>query len=420
MRRRLALLVTATTSLVLIAMLVPMALLVRSAAENGAVAQATTEAQSVAALIGTVDLAALALTANRSSAANGHQISVFLPDGTVVGASTARSPAVELAARGRSLSAEAPGGGREILVAVQGETGTSVVRVLLTADDLSRGVQAAWLGLLLLGLTLIGVGMLIADRLAVALTRPMTGLAHVSHRLAGGDLAARAAPTGPPEIRAAALALNHLATRIDDLLHEERESVADISHRLRTPLTGLRLEAESLTDPEEAERLGGRVDALDRAVTSVIVDVRRRTRERGSCDATTVVAARVTFWSVLAEEQNRPLTLTLPDTPLPVATSADDLAATVDALLENVFAHTPEGVPMSVRLTPTPSGAELAVTDSGPGMRTEALERGRSGGDSTGLGLDIARRTAQSAGGTMTLTTPPNGGTTVTLTFATP
>ncbi|MEO3859209.1 HAMP domain-containing sensor histidine kinase [Acrocarpospora sp. B8E8] len=419
MRRRLALLVTATTSLVLIAMLVPMALLVRSAAENGAVAQATTEAQSVAAVIGTVDPAALALTANRSAAASGHQISVFLPDGTAVGAQATRSPAVELAARGRSLSAEAPGGGREILVAVQGESGTSVVRVLLSANDLSRGVQAAWLGLLLLGLILIGLGVIVADRLAVALTRPMTGLAQVSHRLAGGDLAARAAPTGPPEIRAAALALNHLATRIDALLHEERESVADISHRLRTPLTGLRLEAESLTNPEEAERLGIRVDALDRAVTSVIVDVRRRTRERGSCDATAVVAARVTFWSVLAEEQNRPLTLSLPDSPLPVATSADDLAAAVDALLENVFAHTPEGVPMSVRLTPATPGAELTVTDSGPGIPAPA-ERGRSGGNSTGLGLDIARRTAQSAGGTMTVDTPPGGGTTVTLTFASP
>jgi signal transduction histidine kinase len=359
------------------------------------------------------------LTANRSSAASGHQISVFLPDGTVVGAQAIRSPAVELAARGRSLSAEASGGGREILVAVQGESGTSVVRVLLSADDLSRGVQAAWLGLLLLGLILIGLGVIVADRLAVALTRPMTSLAQVSHRLAGGDLAARAAPTGPPEIRAAALALNHLATRIDALFHEERESVADISHRLRTPLTGLRLEAESLSNPEEAERLGTRVDALDRAVSSVIVDVRRRTRERGSCDATTVVSGRVTFWSVLAEEQSRPLTLSLPDSPLPVATSADDLAAAVDALLENVFAHTPEGVPMSVRLTPTALGAELIVTDSGPGLPV-VTERGRSGGNSTGLGLDIARRTAQSAGGTMALSTPPGGGTTVTLTFAAP
>ncbi|WP_214109912.1 sensor histidine kinase [Acrocarpospora catenulata] len=419
MRRRLALLVTATTSLVLIAMLVPMALLVRAAAENGAVAQATTEGQSVAAAVGTVSPEALTLTAERASAGSGHQITVFLPDGTALGAPADRSPAVELAARGRSLSAETPDGGREILVAVQGGNGTTVVRVLLTADDLSRGVRSAWLGLLLLGLVLIGLGMAVADRLAVALTRPMTGLARVSHRLAGGDLAARAVPAGPPEVRAAGLALNHLADRIGDLLTEERESAADISHRLRTPLTGLRLEAESLADPEEAERLGARVDALDRAVTSVINDVRRRTRERGSCDATAVVADRVTFWSVLAEEQDRTVTLDLPAGPLPVATSPDDLAATLDALLENVFAHTPEGVPLSVRLTPTGTGALLEVTDAGPGMPS-SLERGRSGGNSTGLGLDIARRTAESAGGAMSVRTPAGGGTTVALTFARP
>ncbi|WP_202862978.1 HAMP domain-containing protein [Ornithinimicrobium murale] len=52
-----------------------------------------------------------------------------------------------------------------------------------------------------------------------------------------GELDARVRPSGPGEVRAIGGALNHLATRIGELLAAERESVADLSHRLRTPLT---------------------------------------------------------------------------------------------------------------------------------------------------------------------------------------
>ncbi|MCG5211860.1 sensor histidine kinase [Streptosporangium sp. KLBMP 9127] len=416
MRRWLAVLVAATTSLVLIALLVPLALLVSAVAESGAVARATGEAESVAIAVATVDRETLALTVQQAAESSGHPITVFLPDGGSVGSPATRSPAVTLATtRGRSLAAEAPGG-REILVAVQGPPGgTSVVRTFLTDADLAYGVRETWLGMLLLGLVLIGVGIVVADRLAQAVIRPMTATARVAHRLAAGDLSARAVPGGPPEAKAAALALNRLAGRIGELLAEERENVADLSHRLRTPLTGLRLDAEALRDPEESARIGARADDLERAVTWVITEARHRSSERGHCDAAAVVAERVTFWSALAEDQERTTTADLHPGPLPVAVGAAELAACVDALLGNVFAHTPEGTNLSVRLAP---GVLLEITDEGGGFPADRLERGRSGAGSTGLGLDIARRTAESAGGTLTLGRGPAGGARVTVTLS--
>ncbi|MEU8396539.1 HAMP domain-containing sensor histidine kinase [Nonomuraea sp. NPDC048892] len=402
MRRWLALLVAATTSLVLIALLVPMALLIRAVAENGAMSRATTAAESVAVAVGTDELAVAVEQVSRP-------VTVFLPGGGLLGAKAARSDAVRLAATGRSVTAEAPGG-REVLVSAQSPEGTAVIRVFVADAELMRGVREAWLALLLLGLGLVVLGIVLADRLALAVTRPVDGLARVSHRLAGGDLSARAEPGGPPEVRSVALALNHLATRIDELLVAERESVADLSHRLRTPLTGLRLDAESLRDPEEAARVQARVDALERAVSSVITEARRRSAGRESCDAAAVVRERVRFWSVLAEDQGREVTVALPDGPLPVAVGAEELAAVVDALLGNVFAHTPEGVSMAVRLQPRPTGALLTVADAGPGFEPALLERGNSGGGSTGLGLDIARRTAESSGGGLTVSRSPDGG----------
>ncbi|MDP9845719.1 sensor histidine kinase [Streptosporangium lutulentum] len=415
MRRWLALLVAATTSLVLVALLVPLALLVRTVAESGVVSEAGAEADSVAVAVGTVDADTLRLTAERAA----HPVTIFLPDGQVIGVPAPRSAAVELASRGHSVTA-AVAGGREILVAVQGAPGgTAVVRVFLDDAELTRGVPRVWAGLAALGLVLVGLGILVGDRLARALIRPIMSLAGVSHRLAAGDLSARTVPEGPPEVHAVGLALNHLAGRITGLLAEERENVADLSHRLRTPLTALRLETESLEDPEEAARIEARVDALERAVTSVITEARQRARDRAECDAVTVTGARVAFWSVLAEDQARHFTLHLSPGPLLVAVAADELAACVDALLGNVFAHTPEGVPFSVRLEPAPGGALLTVSDAGPGFATHAsLERGESGAGSTGLGLDIARRTAESSGGSLSLRSSPEGGASVILFLA--
>lgn len=412
MRRWLALLVAATTSVVLIALLVPMALLIRAVAENDAMSRATAAAESVSVAVGTPDLE---LAVQRVA----RPVTVFLPDGRTLGAAAPRSDALRLAATGRSVTAEAAGG-REVLSSAQSPEGTVVTRVFVSEAELGRGVPEAWGALAALGLALVVLGILLADRLALAVTRPVDGLARVSLRLAGGDLAARAEPGGPPEVRSVAMALNHLAGRIDDLLAAERESVADLSHRLRTPLTGLRLDAESLRDPEEAARVGARVDALERAVSAVITDARRRSAGRESCDAAAVVRGRVRFWSVLAEDQGREVTVSVPAGELPVAVGEADLAACVDALLGNVFAHTPEGVPFAVRLEGRPEGAALTVRDEGPGFDAALLRRGDSGGGSTGLGLDIARRTAEASGGSLAVSTAPEGGAVVELVLRAP
>jgi signal transduction histidine kinase len=402
MRQRLAVLVAAAMSLVLAAFLLPLALLVRTVAADRAVSQATAEAQGLVSVIATGDGQALALAVEEMSA--DRDVAVFLPGGTVVGDQVTATPGVELARRGNSLSVDTAAG-REILIAVGLPQGTAVVRTVVPREELTRGVRRAWLILAALGLLMLMAGIAVADRLARRLVRPIGALAGVSHRLAGGDLQARAEPDGPPEVRAVAAALNHLAGRIEDLVRNERESIADLSHRLRTPLTALRLEADALTNAEDAARVGGHVAALDRAVSAVIEEARRRGTEPGACDAAAVVAQRVAFWRVLAEDQARAVTASVPPGPLPVGVAEGDLAACLDALLGNVFSHTPDGTAFAVRLAARPGGgATLTVADEGPGFGgIDPLARGVSGARSTGLGLDIARQTARASGGALTV-----------------
>ncbi|MGQ5264686.1 HAMP domain-containing sensor histidine kinase [Micromonospora sp. ZYX-F-536] len=423
MRARLALLVAAVSVLTLIAFLVPLALLVRTVAEDRATVRATADAQSLVPVVGTADAATIRLTVEQLAAESGRPVSVFLPDGTVLGAQTPRTPAVALAERGQSLTGESAAG-REVVIAVQGRAdGTGVIRTVVPRDELTSGVTRAWLVLALLGVVLVLIGLAVADRLARTLVRPIGELSAVSNRLANAELDARVVPAGPAELREVAGALNHLAGRIQVLLVQEREQVADLSHRLRTPLTALRLEAESLRDPDDAARITAAADALERAVTGLIRQARwRRSPAAGPVvsDAATIVGDRVAFWSVLAEDTGRAVTLDLAPGPLPVGVPADDLTAAVDALLGNVFAHTPDGTPFAVRLVREGGQVLLTVTDEGPGMPTGSVRRGASAAGSTGLGLDIARRAAQAGGGRLELRTAPGGGAQVLLRLGPP
>ncbi|MEV6735790.1 HAMP domain-containing sensor histidine kinase [Streptomyces sp. NPDC051104] len=425
MRRRLTLLVAATMCLALLAFVVPLALLLRTVAQDRAVVAASADAQSLVSVVGTAEQDALRFSVEHMAAESRGPITVFLPDGSVLGTPAPRTSAVQLAARaGVSRTVERPDG-REIVVAVMGRPdGTAVIRAFVPAAEMTRGVARAWLVLVGLGVSLLLLGLLVADRLSRTLVAPIAELSAVSHQLARADLTARAHPVGPPELREVAGALNHLAGRIQELLREEREQVADLSHRLRAPLTSLRLEAESLADGADAARIAVRVDAMERAVTGLIRQARHRrdTYTGAGCEATASIRDRVAFWTVLAEDTGRAVTLDVSASgPLPVGVPADELGAAVDALLGNVFAHTPDGTAFAVTLAPrSGGGAVLTVADDGPGLSSDQVRRGASGGGSTGLGLDIARRVAQSSGGRLDLATGPTGGARVTLELGPP
>lgn len=430
MRRTFLLLTAATTALVLTALLVPLTLLTRSHAADRTTAEATARAQWVAHALGpalaTAEEREIAeQTVESVNARNLPVTSLVLGDGTVIGPNPGRlrarvTDAIRLARTGRAFTYEPSTGGRQVLVPVQGAAGgTAVVQVAVTERQLYAGTMTSWLVLAGIGVGLVLIGLLLADRLGARLVGATRRLAGTADRLAAGDLTARATPEGPPELRLVAGELNRLAARIDELLTAERENAADLAHRLRTPVAALRLDAETLRDSEEAHRIAVDVAALERSVDDVIRKARRPFRDAPYADLAAVARERATFWLPLAEDQGREAETSAGQDSVPVPVPEDDLTAAIDALIGNVLDHTPQGTPFRIAVRTTPEGdAELTVADEGPGLPpTYAAERGTSGGGSTGLGLDIARRTAEDAGGTFAITSDAARGTEVSLTF---
>ncbi|MGW2836342.1 sensor histidine kinase [Streptomyces sp. NPDC001493] len=426
MRWALAKVALAVTTMVAVAFAVPLGLVVREMARDRAFSAAEREAAAVAPAL-SITTEPDQLRRVVAAAAPRSAVAVHLPHRAgsvpaVIGDGQAVDAAVEATRRiGRASTTTVPGG-FALLQPVAVSTGEiAVIEVYVSASDVGRGVTRAWVVLAAVGVGLVAGSVVAADRLGVRTVRPARRLAEGARGLGAGDLDIRIPEEGPGELRLAAAAFNSMAGQLTQLLAGERERAADLSHRLRTPLTVLRLNAASLGEGPAAEQTRAAVAQLEREVDTIIRTARqaaaaprRPAGQAAGCDAADVVSERMAFWSALAEDQGRTASVAGIGLPVPVPVSRADLAAALDALLGNVFRHTPEGTPFAVDVHSGDDAVLVLVSDAGPGILdpAAALERGKGSGSagSTGLGLDIARRLAESTGGDIRVGTSVLGG----------
>ncbi|MDH6115118.1 signal transduction histidine kinase [Kitasatospora sp. MAP12-15] len=451
MRAAVARVTLAVTSVVALTFLIPLGLLLRTQLRTEVTRDAELRAAAVAPAL-SLSTQPADLQADLGDAGGGDVLSVRLPDGRVVGDSHAPGQLLDRVGEvRRSVAADIPGGWDYLQPVLLGRQQVALVEEFVPQARLDRGVRTGWSELALLAVVLVAGSVLVVDRFAVRLARSARGLASAAHALGAGDLEVRVEPTGPAELSEAGRAFNAMADRVTQLMVAERELVADLSHRLRTPLTALYLAIEQLGSAAGVTRLTSATHQLEAEVDSIIRTARtpaatghrapddrpgtaglspgptgsslRGGREGGRegdrCEVSEVVAHRVGFWSVLAAQQGRECRLGATDEPTPVPLLEDDLAALVDALVGNVFRHTRQGTPFAVSVRRTALSIVLVVEDGGPGIDDPAgaLSRGVSVGGSTGLGLDIARRAAASAGGQVLIGRSSLGGARVEVVF---
>jgi methyl-accepting chemotaxis protein len=233
MRRRLALVSLAVTVLVALAFLVPLALLVRNQAADRALLRAERDAQAMAAALAVAPVTGNTMltpaVAEALLLAFGAEdgVTVIFPDGTQVGAPYEETAGLEQARSGAAFTARLDGGDAEVLVPVLAADAptsgsTVVVRTEVSRTEQTQGVAVAWAMLALLGVFLVGVATLAADRLARSIVRPVAALSEAARSLGAGNLDTRVVPDGTPEIAEVGEAFNFLAERLGVLLSAER------------------------------------------------------------------------------------------------------------------------------------------------------------------------------------------------------
>jgi len=412
--------------MVALAFLIPLGLVVQQLARERALADAERQtAVVVAVLTVTTDPVAVERAIATTGGPAVHRVAVHNlgADGDRVGDSHARNEDIALAAGQASpVMANVPGGLSYLEPVDVGAGRTAVVEVYIPDSELRRGVQGAWWALSAVALGLVIASVWVGDRLAAKVVGSARQLAGAASSLGEGQLDVRVTPSGPRELVEAGYAFNVMADRIVALLSNERELVADLSHRLRTPLTALRLDAETLDDSQDAQRIRDAIAALEIEIDKLIRAARTptaapvETPEAQQCDASEVVRDRMTFWSAVAGDQERDCKTIGVSTPAPVSVPRSELAAALDALIGNVIRYTPQGIPFEVAVSRRDDGyIAVRVEDGGPGIPDpdRALRRGESDKGSTGLGLDIVRRVAVAGRGAVNIGTGKLGGASV-------
>lgn len=457
----------ATTSMVALAFLVPLSLLVQQLARERALADAERQAAVVVAVLAvTTDPVAVERAIQTAGGADASRVAVRGLAGTEVGGGRADTDDVTLATSLRqSMTARVPGG-LSYLEPVDVGGATVVVEVYVPDAVLSRGVHKAWYALTALAVGLVIATVVFGDRLAAKVVGSMRTLARAAVAVGDGNLDVRVRPTGPREVAEAGVAFNRMADRLVAARIAERELVADLSHRLRTPLTVLRLDAETLdtestgrdADTEStaeldrhrtAVRIRHAIGTLEREIDELIRTTREAARKAAAtgnaataasiaatgaaapsaasgdpagpqptaerCDVSEVVRERMVFWSAVAGDQDRACTVLGADSRAPVPVPRADLAAALDAVVGNVLRYTPQGTAVEVAVSRRDGWVVLRVDDAGPGIPDpeRAMRRGVSDHGSTGLGLDIARRVTQAAGGSVNIGRARLGGASV-------
>ncbi|MGW1884347.1 sensor histidine kinase [Streptomyces sp. NPDC001970] len=422
----------AVTAMVVIAFAIPLGLVIQEMARDRAFSNAERQAAAIGPTLSiTVDRDQLERAVASTQAGAAGRMALHIPASDETGG---QEPAIGIrraAVRdvvtteqmGRASITEVTGGSALLQPTALSSGKIAVVEVFVPEDEVSNGVTTAWLVLAVVGVALVVGSVAVADRLGVRMVQPAQRLAGAAHDLGEGRLGARVPEEGPTELRSAAIAFNSMADQVVQLLANERELAADLSHRLRTPLTVLRLNAASLGTGPAADQTRAAVEQLEREVDTIIRTAREakpQTQATGpgaGCDVSEVVRDRMEFWSALAEDEGRKVRLAGVDRPVRVPVARPDLTAGLDALLGNVFRHTPEGTAFSVDVHNGEDAVIVLVSDAGPGIEDPeaALERGNSGGrdGSTGLGLDIVRRVAESTGGDVRIGRSVLGGTEV-------
>lgn len=278
--------------------------------------------------------------------------------------------------------------------------------------EVVRGAQYEALALVGVAVVLsVLVGTVVAVLTARRLATPLTDVARRAARLGAGDFRISRRRYDIPELDRVLDVLDSSASDIAALIGRERDLASDISHQLRTRLTGLRLRLEELAihpDPAVVDEVQAALDQTDRLVT-VVDDLLANARSRRAAGATELVLADEleevrAEWEPAYAAAGRVLQIRCPRRTTVHATGVR-LREAIGVLMDNALRHGSGTVRVGVR--PGPSMVVVEVADDGPGVADALVghifDRGVSTADSTGIGLGLARAFIEADGGRLEL-----------------
>ena len=268
---------------------------------------------------------------------------------------------------------------------------------------------------LFVNLTLLVLILVLALFVAArSITRPLSDLARAADSVGRDARPAQLQERGARELRDAARAFNTMQDRLHRYLDSRSRVLAAMSHDLKTPLTRLRLQVETLVEPPLQARIGRELDEMESMVHEALALFRGLDDGEGALP----VDVNALLATVREEFTGMGAVVTVSGAARePFVGKAQALKRCVTNLVANAVKF---GARADIVLSDGPA-LVISVRDQGPGVPDAELERvfepfyrvessrNRDSGG-TGLGLSIARDVAQAHGGSLTLRNLAGGG----------
>lgn len=294
----------------------------------------------------------------------------------------------------------------------QGSRQIATVVVALSLRPYEDSERIARIGTLALGAFVVLAGGLLAWRAVGAGLRPVAAMAEQAVSYSVRDLSRRFA-LGPPrdELTALAATLDGLLDRLEASLRHEQRLTAEIAHELRTPLSGMRAEAELALRAERSAReraeslrtIVAEADRLSAAIDALLREAAGRGADGATCELRDAVETALRAGAGAARREAVAVAVVEPFAACRVGAEPAFVAALLGPLLDNAVRHASSSVRISARTRG--HAVELTVADDGPGIADEHAEDvfqpgwRTAEGSGAGLGLALARRLARSLGG---------------------
>ncbi len=346
--------------------------------------------------------------------------------------------------RGQAVSSSELGDGTPIRV--NGQTvGTLLVDagvMGMAADTSSRDFLAEVnRSLLLAGAVAAFIALALGFVLFRQITAPLNSLARATRQIAAGDLNTRVDVRGKDEISRVGHSFNAMAENLQRSETARRNMLADIAHELRNPLGVIQSHLEAMLDgvfptsPEQIASLHEETTLLTRLVDDLrdlaLADAGELSLARVPTDLGALIARATDAFQPQANERQVALACDLGTSLPPINLDPHRIEEVLRNLLSNALRYSPERAQVSVRLRRDAGIARVEVSDTGPGIPSDALEhvferfwradksRSRQSGGS-GLGLAIAQQWVQAHGGQIGVMSQTGHGTTFWFTLPMP
>ena len=302
-------------------------------------------------------------------------------------------------------------------------------------DFLDRMRQALVLGAL--GATF--VALIIGYFLARTISRPVRELTRATKRVAGGELGYHVPVRTKDELGELAESFNLMSTDLAQANQARRQMTADVAHDLRTPLSVILGYTEALSDgklqgtPQMYEVMYSEAQHLNHLIDDLrilsLADAGELPLNRRPVEPLELLQRTAAAHQVQAQKKDIHIKVEAGADLAAISVDPDRMAQVLGNLTGNAIRHTPAGGEICLTAVSNGQNVLLQVKDNGHGIADDDLpyifnrfyrgDRSRQHNGESGLGLAIAKSIVEAHGGSITVDSTPEQGSTFTIQLTT-